>query len=178
MKVLVNWRRRKAEFQYPIEPVPRTAVLDPWFTSKGFKLGSRTQVRIFGRDQLEDELERFGPQAVAASCGQLKRCRTKIAPTHAVIVLHRASRFAPLRAADREWLWREFRVPVFEQVIGPRGELLATECEAHDGMHIVSPSMRLSGYVDAAPCACGLKTPRLLPGEPGERLRAVAAYAR
>jgi hypothetical protein len=129
------------------------------------------------------------PQAIAASWLRLQelfRLGT-IAPTHAVVVLHRsvldhAGEFAALTAEDREWLWRAFRVPIFEQVIGKRGELLATECAAHDGMHIESPRLPLNGhsdlYVEESPCGCGRRTPRLLSSKPVERLRAAAAYAR
>ena len=37
-----------------------------------------------------------------------------------------------------------FRVPVFEQVIGKSGKLLAAECEAHDGLHVASPALSLA----------------------------------
>jgi len=98
--------------------------------------------------------------------------------THAVIALE--SRGDPLLSMEeRAWLWRAFRVPVFEQIIGPDGELLAAECEAHDGLHIEIPGLSWSGYqLEMSPCGCGRKTPRLQPGMPAERTRSVAAYAR
>jgi hypothetical protein len=192
VKILLSWHFRKAEFQYPCEPIPRTAVLEPWFASRR----SDSRVRVFESGELDPELERFNPQAIAASWQRLgelatpERRREIIAPTHAVVVLSRAflhrgvwycvSRrepFAPLGAEGRERLWRTFRVPVFEQLIGPRGVLLATECIAHDGMHIESPHFRRDGNIDGSPCGCGRTTPRLLE-QPVERMRAVAAYAR
>jgi hypothetical protein len=187
VKVLLSWHWRKATFRYPSEPVPRTAVLEPWFAAGG----GDPRIRVFRPNQLENDLEselkRFAPQAIAASRHRIEELARsagalqKIAPTHAVVVLHRflqASQFLPLGADDREELWRAFRVPIFEQVIGPRGLLLATECEAHDGLHIESPDMRADGYVERSPCGCGRSTPRLLPSQPVERLRAAAAYAR
>ena len=76
--------------------------------------------------------------------------------------------------ADRESLWWAFRVPVFEQVIGKSGKLLAAECEAHDGLHVASPDLPLHGEsVDDSLCPCGRKTPRIAVTH-----RAIAAYAR
>jgi hypothetical protein len=70
-------------------------------------------------------------------------------------------------------------VPVFEQVIGKSGKLLAAECEAHDGLHVASLALSLHGEpVDDSPCPCGRKTPRIgvTHGAPLERR--VAAHAR
>jgi hypothetical protein len=206
VKVQLHWQGGRAEFRYPIQPVQRTAVLTPWFTSR------RGPVRIF-ENGWSEEAARFAPAAIAATWTQMQELAADPlsssrspdmpvgmppAPTHALIVLHRAGE-VPLTAEDREWLWRKFGVPIFEQVIGARGELWAAECEAHDGMHIESPEMEsngtsLGGQVDASACACGRTSPRirsspspvppstLAPAQPAtqslERLRAVAAYAR
>jgi hypothetical protein len=84
-----------------------------------------------------------------------------------------------LTAADREQLWRAFRVPLFEQIIGPNGERLAAECEAHDGLHIEDPERDWTGFaVDKGLCACGLRTPRISSPVPTERARAAATFAR
>lgn len=45
-------------------------------------------------------------------------------------------RYGLLRDEDRDALWHAFQVPVFEQLRGLRGELLASECEAHMGLHL------------------------------------------
>jgi hypothetical protein len=166
VKVLLRWRRSKDEFEYPGGVVPRTAVLVPWFRERTH----RGAVRVF-KGGWSEEAALFAPEAIAATWRQLKelagatqRATARPAPTHAVIVLHRVGR-PPLSAADREWLWRKFGVPVFEQMIGARGELLAAECEAHDGMHVASaqPSRRLMapGQMETAVCGCGHSTPRL-----------------
>jgi hypothetical protein len=71
---------------------------------------------------------------------------------------------ARLTDADRDWLWSAFRVPIFEQIIGESGELLATECEAHNGMHVQSVRLRCDQPdLDPTPCDCGRDTPRLFP---------------
>jgi hypothetical protein len=73
-------------------------------------------------------------------------------------------RDAWLTDPDRDWLWSAFRVPIFEQIIGESGELLATECEAHNGMHVQSAKLRCEQRdLDTTPCACGRDSPRLFP---------------
>ena len=80
---------------------------------------------------------------------------------------------------DRESLWRDFRLPVFEQIIGPSGDLLAAECEAHDGLHVESSDLPLEREtVDRSPCPCGRTTPRIAVARGAELERRVAANAR
>jgi hypothetical protein len=176
----------RAGFRYPIDPVPPTAVLVPWFRQAWFKQAwfRRTKTRVFPRGWC-DKAAVFAPAAIAATLDQLTALAASQQPpipTHALIVLARKGS-PTLSAADRERLWRAFRVPIFEQVIGPRGELLAAECEAHDGLHIETPGETWAGCtIQTAPCACGRGTPRLTPVkepvEPIERARSAAAYAR
>ena len=178
MKVILRWRKRRAVFRYPLEPVPPTAVLEPWFPSQS---GSR--FRLFDARDLA-ALERFRPGAIAASWRRLEKLSQSVrflaaaSPTHAVVVLHRfpSQEFALLSDAQREQLWRVFAVPVFEQVIGARGALLASECPAHDGLHIRSTAFGLPGEIDRSPCACGDRTPRVRAARNAQP-DAVAAYA-
>jgi len=174
------------------------------------------------------ELQKFAPEAIAATLEQFKRLVHAEIPRlrNAVIVLHRtmppggdaqlcndalltdparsydAARKNPARSchaarlsdgerfkrdvrltdADRDWLWSAFRVPVFEQIIGESGELLATECEAHNGMHVQSPNLRSDpGDLDLTPCACGRDSPRLFTvreaGPPEIPQRSATAHA-
>lgn len=90
---------------------------------------------------------------------------------HAIIV------FSPdfdscLTKRERDKLWLAFGVPVFEQVLGPGNELLASECEAHDGLHLISgsPQRRL----DRSRCGCGSELPRVIQVETLQSLRASA----
>jgi hypothetical protein len=131
-------------------------------------------------DGWSDAAAAFLPAALAATREQLLKLASADPPvlTHALIVVH-APGGALLSAAERERLWRAFRVPAFEQMIGERGELLAAECEAHDGLHIELPGRDWSRYlIEPAACACGRKTPRLSHTEALERTRAAAVYAR
>lgn len=163
---------RKAVFIYPISPAPRTAVLLPGFRSRG-------AIRVFSGGWSED-VRRFAPAAVAVSLAQIDGLiHGNIASlTHAVIVLG-LRREPRLTEADRERIWKAFRVPVFEQIIGEDSQLLAQECEAHAGLHIESGRLSVTGYrIDESPCGCGRGTPRLVSAEPAGVLRRVAAYAR
>jgi hypothetical protein len=177
-KTLDTFRlRRKSVFRYPMDPVPRTAVLAACFRQP--RLRPNYPVRIFPRGWSE-EVSAFAPAAIAAPREQLLELAADRPPvlTHAVIAL--ASPGDPILAiAERERLWRAFRVPVFEQIIAPNGELLAAECEAHDGLHIVSPGVPWDGYrLELSACGCGRRTPRLTLADPMEAVRSVAAYAR
>jgi hypothetical protein len=126
------------------------------------------------------EAAAFAPAAIAGTLQQLLELGVNDPPalTHALIVLHRPGE-AFAGGADRERLWRAFHVPVFEQIIGDQGVLLASECEAHDGLHIDVAGLDCTPYsVETSLCACGRKSPRLSHAETAERTRAAAVYAR
>ena len=167
-------------FAYPLAPVPRTAVLVPWFSNGGLaEVWKPRPIRIF-RKGWGTDVQGYAPAAIAATWEQLReRLRVPIPSlTHAVIVLWRPGE-ERLSEADRGRLWDAFRVPVFEQVIGKSGELLASECEAHDGLHVRSPRLPIDHeYVDASPCPCGQKTSRVGCSQGTAMLRRIAAYAR
>jgi hypothetical protein len=170
---LIRW---KAAFVYPVPPAPLTAILMPWFSPK---TRSRGGVRVF-EDGWNAEAAAYRPQAIAATWPQIEALLAgKIESlTHAVIVLARPED-ALLTLAQREQLWRAFRVPVFEQIIGEHGVLLAAECEAHAGLHIESPKLELAGLaIESGPCGCGRTTPRIILEGQIEEIRAAAAYAR
>jgi hypothetical protein len=170
--VRIRWQRPAPAFYYPIETIPRTAVLVPCFRSGG-------SIRVF-RGGWGDEVRRFAPEAVAATSAQLEALTRTGIPSlrHAVIVLtHQGDGW--LTEAGRERFWSAFRVPIFEQIIGHRGELLATDCEAHGGLHIESSKLPIDKKdLDASLCACGRKTPRLVSSQQTELVDRVAAYAR
>jgi hypothetical protein len=134
-------------------------------------------VRVFPQGWSE-EVAAFAPAAIAAHREKLLGLAAADRPpvvTHAVIALESPGD-PMLSVAERQRLWRAFRVPVFEQIIGPDGELLAAECEAHDGLHIEISGLPWNGYrLELMHCGCGRKTPRLTPSEP---VRSAASYAR
>jgi hypothetical protein len=68
---------------------------------------------------------------------------------------------SPLAARHRDLLWRAFGVPVFEQLRGSDGAVIASECEVHDGLHMIESLPGTRGEVVTDHCACGAETPRL-----------------
>jgi hypothetical protein len=176
--VIVRYRSsRRASFEYPAGQAPKTAILVPWFAGPGLFSRARTSVRNF--PGWTKEAVAFAPAAIAATSAQLLAL-TPDPPrlTHALICLACPNEML-LTAADRDQLWRAFRVPIFEQVIGPRGQRLAAECAAHNGLHIEAPARDWSAFaMDVGLCACGLRTPRISSPQPAERVRAVAVFAR
>lgn len=157
-------KSRNAAFVYPLGRAPRTAVLVPWFRAKD-------NVRVF-EEGWSPEVAAFQPEAIVATREQLLSLpRTDV--SHALVAV--ALPGQPwLSSADRDQLWRAFGVPVFQQLVTESGELLAAECEAHDGLHLHAPEV--PGYaLDATRCACGLAIPRLIPKKPAQRVQAAAA---
>jgi hypothetical protein len=149
---------------HPLEPAPKTAILVPGFQEA-------RHIRVFPEGWTE-QVQRFRPSALAATIEQLRRiARYELALRHAVIVLTYGA--PALAEEERDFLWEAFGVPVFEQCLGPDNELLAAECEAHDGLHIFQPWSRVA--LDRTTCACGSTVPRLAAA--AERLERVAAFA-
>jgi hypothetical protein len=48
----------------------------------------------------------------------------------------------PLTQAQRDKLWRVFRVPVYELLFDREAGVLASECEAHEGWHVRNQQLR------------------------------------
>ncbi len=123
------------ELRHPLFERLRVAVLAPWFRPS-------RRVRTF-LGSPDGALARFRPHALA---GPLERIEQLLmlaesgachlpALTHAVIVLVHPDR--PLLVeVQRARLWDAFQVPVYQLVVGFDGQLLAWECEAHDGLHV------------------------------------------
>jgi len=151
--MILPFRRRDtgAQFVHPVQPPPRTAILAPGF--KGSKL-----VKVFDSGWTED-VERFAPASIAGPVEELRRvAELGFELRHSVIVLTGSNRQG-LSDDDRQFLWESFGVPVFEQQIGPDNELLATECDAHEGLHVAGEFPKLKR--DKHSCACGNPAPRL-----------------
>ena len=170
MQVKVPWRK-KPVLVYPIPPAPPTAIL-----LGGFRAAGNTRVFENG---WSEEAANFAPAAIAGTPAQLRALPSAIPIRNALIALVRPSDPC-LSEDDRTSLWRAFRVPIFEQRLDESCNLLASECEAHDGLHVASPqaSPRSGEVLEISPCGCGRTTPRLIAPERIENLRKVAAYAR
>jgi hypothetical protein len=152
--MVVKIRRREwgARFIHPMDPVPRTAILAPGFQET--KL-----VRVFPAGWSSDA-ERFAPGSIAGPIERLRPLTSlKLPLTHAVIVFTYQAGVASMSDEDRELFWDAFGVPVFEQQLGPTNKLLASECDAHAGLHLVGDFTNLRR--DRNSCVCGNPAPRL-----------------
>jgi hypothetical protein len=152
MTVRIRLRGPGARFVHPMDPMPRTAILAPGFRET--KL-----IRAFPSGWDEDAA-RFEPSSIAGTPEQLRRwTRVGLQLRHAVIVFTYEGQ-PELSNADRDFFWKAFGVPVFEQHLGPGNQLLAMECDAHAGLHLAGDFSHLRG--DKSSCACGNPAPRLL----------------
>jgi phenylacetate-coenzyme A ligase PaaK-like adenylate-forming protein len=84
--------------------------------------------------------------------------RDGVRPKHSVVALVYDGQEG-LTSADRELFWRSFGVPVFEELLGAGNELIAMECDAHDGLHLVGDFKDLKGGTGT--CPCGNPAPRM-----------------
>ncbi len=142
-----------AAFVHPLAPAPKTIVL-----AAGFE-NTRT-IRVFPKGW-DDDSARLGACSVAAAIEDLLRLAANgIRLQHAAIVLTRGPH-SGLSERDRDRLWDAFGVPVFEQCLGVDNELLAMECEAHDGLHIMGSASRAGA--ETTVCGCGSSLPRRMP---------------
>lgn len=149
-------RPPRPAFSYPGAGNPRVAVIHEW-------LRTRRPARTF-RPEIPDldlRLAEFAPEVVAAPYEVLLALGASVQPTHSVVVLSQALG-ARLIRRERDRLWQLYEVPAFEQVLSASGELLASECEAHDGLHILRHPACL-GYPDQLDrvCGCGSAVPRV-----------------
>jgi hypothetical protein len=173
------------------DPAPRTAIFATNFEQTG-------NIRCLDRGDL-DSILKFGPECIAGPIETLlhlargvRRGRFALPTIRHSIVVFSDLRGGLLPEGDRDSLWDAFRVPVFEQLRGLGAELLAAECEAHNGLHLCArdavmefdtsrhmpellftsladlaqPCIRLatgwSPQIDDRICGCGSSRPRLM----------------
>jgi len=165
--MVVRIRRpfKGAHFVHPIDPAPRTAILAPGFRETRL-------VRIFPQGWNE-RARRFDPGSIAGPLEQLRNLALAAWPLEQAVVVFTYSGRIGIPAQDRESLWKAFGVPVFEQYLGPRNKLLASECDAHAGLHVISGCEGF--FLERDICACGNSAPRLTRGSRLEELAGLLA---
>ncbi len=135
-----NWNhggRTLQPLECPLGNTGRTAVLTSGFVEE-------PSLRAFPKHTV-DELEEFEPDSLAGPASRLRAlaeaivgARLRLPSVKAAVVAFTGLKYGCLRQDDRDLFWKAFQVPVFEQFRGFGGELLAWECEAHDGLHIAT----------------------------------------
>jgi hypothetical protein len=163
-------RLAPVEYRSPLQPPLKTAIL-----SDGFRENRR--VRAFPRGWNE-EAARFRPAVIAGDISELLRLAENWnpaweRPTHALVVFTPAGA-PPLNDSARDTLWNSFGLPVFEYLLDQDCRLLAAECDAHQGLHLLDNSAAHPGWdLSSEPCSCANPAPRLLAAR--QRLFAVSA---
>jgi hypothetical protein len=124
-------------FQSPLEHTPRTAILMPGFEQT-------SNVKVVSSGWSKKKLKRFGATALAAPVALLRQLASaieagqqEIRRLEHFVVPFTGGEHGELHEEDRERFWRVFQVPVFEQRLGFDGQVIAYECEAHQGLHIL-----------------------------------------
>ena len=179
-------RRQMQKFRFPLAMPARVAMFEGGFLADG-------AIRQFAaRDA--SKLQEYVPEALvlplqlALTLADQKQRRLLELPhlTTAVVVLT-SLEDTPLEDHHRTLIWRAFGVPLFEQLQGWDGSVIARECEVHDGLHIEEdavifekageelvatqltafeePILRartgVTGTIVTQHCECGAETPRL-----------------
>src|SRR5690242_19002024 len=81
--------------------------------------------------------------------------RVTLPAVGAAVVAFTGTCHGELTALERDLFWRVFQVPVFEQFLAPDGRVMAMECDAHDGLHLLdrdAPLTGFSAFLDRTPC--------------------------
>ncbi len=185
-------RAQAQQFSFPLTIPARVALLEG-----GFRAGRN--VREFDADDTlcaEDMawLHSYAPEVLVLALGpalsladRKNRGLFDLPSLKTAIVVLTSLADSALADHHRDLLWQAFGVPVFEQLRGWDGTVIAKECEVHDGLHIDEaaailhlhedellatqltapgkPIIRartgLTGEIATGRCECGAETPRL-----------------
>jgi hypothetical protein len=172
--------RLAAELAYPIQMPARVVVL-----GTGFRRSGNIRVMPSWDDA---DLQNLKADALAAPVAVLRGIAARGRSFDFPLIAFTGPRHGYLTDADRELFWHGFGVPVYEQLTGLDNDVLADECEAHDGLHVrstdaifefrgkelvvsslsnfVHPVLRLklglTGRIEQSLCKCGRPGPRLV----------------
>jgi hypothetical protein len=180
-------------FHSPLDHTPKTAVLLPGFEQTA-------AVKRISQNNWAQGLKRLGGSALAAPitalreiAGAIDRGQQEVHALKHFVVSFTGGDHGEMREEDREQFWRVFQVPVFEQRVGFDGRVVAYECEAHDGLHVMPESAafeetagaellitsltdlrhptlrvgtRMTRSIEHECCGCGNAAPRLIAEKP------------
>jgi phenylacetate-coenzyme A ligase PaaK-like adenylate-forming protein len=128
-------RAQLQKFRFPLAMPSRVALFEGGFSVDG-------AIRQFAARDIE-ELKDYVPEALVLPLqlaltlsDQKHRGLIELPALKTAIVILTSLDDAPLGSHHRDLIWRAFAVPVFEQLRGWGGAVLARECEVHDGLHI------------------------------------------
>ena len=84
-------------------------------------------------------------------------------PTFPVVVLTGPGH-GILSEQDRDLIWRRWGVPIYEFLMDSAGKVVASECDAHEGLHVHGIGVQ----AEERECGCGVTGPMLPLGVPVE----------
>lgn len=118
-------------FPLPMPP-SRIAVI-------GGRFSEAKNIRAFDLTEIH-KLAAWEPEALVAPLEDALALAHLSLRLSTALIVHTSIGGAPLDDYGRDRLWEAFGVPVFEQLLSWRGPVIARECEAHAGLHIVDDS--------------------------------------
>ena len=154
--------RQAHRLSFPVSGPVRIALLEQGFWAE-------RNVREFDAEDIAG-LYLYAPEALVAPlhvalslADQKSRGLIDLGSLNVAIVVLTSLDDSPLTDDHRDLLWRAFGVPIFEQLRGSDGAVIARECEVHDGLHLHGSAdvVDLPGQIVSERCECGLETPRL-----------------
>lgn len=125
---------------FPLAAAKKIAVLRPGFTlpetAKEFAAHDLAGIQAWEPDALVVPLN----SALLLADQKLRGKFDLPSLTLAITVVTRIDD-SPLAPHHRDLLWRAFEVPVFEQLLGWDGAVIARECELHCGLHLAEETV-------------------------------------
>ncbi len=165
------WRATRSDIAATIPHARRIRAAE----EVGFPLAG--PVRIALLEEFEDGdmawLCSYAPEALVAPldlalslADQTRRGQCELPSLRTAIVVLTSADDSPLTDDHRDQLWRAWGLPVFEQLRGADGAIIAKECEVHDGLHLAVPEEptlrdRTDLEIVTGICECGAETPRV-----------------
>jgi hypothetical protein len=128
-----------ASVRYPLQPRPRIAHF-----------------------QASDQFDPGDAGTAAFPASMLPRVWDSVWTPLYPVVVFTGPGYGVLTEEDREQIWRRWGVPVYEQMMDSDGRVVAEECDAHDGLHLVAGAA-WAGAAEHGECACGLEGPKVTP---------------
>ena len=125
------------EFRYPLDPQPRMCLfteVEPW--------------------------EPGDAETAVIAAKLLRRVWSDTWKPMLPVVVLTGLRYGDLSEEVRDMVWTRWGVPVYEFLTDEAGGVLACECDAHQGLHVLSPSVE----AETRECGCGVTGPMLSTG--------------
>ncbi len=145
--------------EYPLQLPPRMAVL-------GLSVRQEQGIHVFPEWNSQN-LNKLRPTTLAGWRRDLEQVgrlcdsgHIALADLNYPLLVFSTPEEGPLGEEAQAELWRWSRVPVYEQIRGRDGRLVAVECDTRNGFHLAEDGQEGSG---AGPCNCG-RGVRWLPG--------------